>query len=142
MVNALKSTSVAVRGVRYELEGAAHLIRNGDEVVEVSRKFLPGLRGGTDFDIVVLKDGKELFYQLKSTRSSFRSPLVDNTVSWISKVGESLKITAREAITGDRIRFVVPNLGDIPPSLRNANGTAIAIKDLPDIPVQIIPITP
>jgi hypothetical protein len=146
MVAALKSARPSSRGIRYELEGAAYLIRNaqpGERVMEVGRKFLPGLKGGTDFDVVFrTADGKEVFYQFKSSYSSFRSPHVKRTKAWVSKVGKHLGITAREAITRGHIQYAVPNLSEIPVKLRNASGNAISLKNLPQIPVKVIPMTP
>jgi hypothetical protein len=143
MVNALKSTRKSVRGVRYELEGAAYLIRNaenGEIVTEVTRRFLPGLKGGTDFDVVVERlDGKEVFYQFKSSYDSFKSPMASKIKAWIGKVGDHLEISAKEVILRGQVRYAVPTFGDVPASLRK--GAAISVKRLPNIPVKKIPFT-
>lgn len=136
LVGALTSKTASVRGVRYELEGAAYLIRNpqpGEAVVEVTRKFLRGKKGGTDFDVVVRRaDGSEVYYQFKSTRGAFGS--FDETQGWVGKALQDLP----PGSTYDQIRFAVPDINMVPPQK-----VAPWFQSLtPIIEVEVIPITP
>jgi len=148
MVDALKSRSVAVRGVRYELEGAAHLIRNGDKVIEVTRRIQVGpLRtDATDIDVVVREGNQLVFYQFKSTRIAFRkekTTMVDVTLAWIAKAAKEMRIPVRDAVSSGRIRYAVPSLDDVPPSVQSRVFDANAIgQGFPAMRIDVIPITP
>ena len=148
LVGALKSTTKSVRGVRYELEGAAHLMRNGDEVVELTKRIQVGpLRSDvTDIDIVI-QDGVELiYYQLKSTRVAFSkegTTMVNATLAWIGKAAKEMKIPMRDAVSSNRIRYAVPSLDVVPPSVQKAVFDENAIgQGFAAMRIDIIPLTP
>ena len=89
-VEMLKVANAQAKGFRYEVEGAAWLLRNGHDVVRLTKKVAVDL-GRTDIDVVV-RDGAEIvYYQMKRSRNAFISgsrnvdEALDKAKAWVAK---------------------------------------------------------
>jgi hypothetical protein len=131
-ISMLKATNAQAKGFRYEIEGAAWLVRNNHNVIELTRRvsvdwkrwFLGSKTGRTDIDVIVEEGGVLLCYQFKRSVEALKS--LDMNKAWVKKVLKEFK----DEENYSRIRYALPNgVNDLTPSIK---GWFEAVGILPD----------
>jgi len=143
-VRRLRSTKVSVasiKGFRYEIEGAAELVRNKKTVVALSKRvnvpwrkgFLGSITGRTDIDVVVEENGQRIYYQFKRTTGAVGSGAegLQDAKAWVTKGLKDLNAKGQY----DRVRYALPNgAADLPNSVETwFNKVGIVTEAIPSL---------
>lgn len=129
-VRLLKSRAVQSLGFRYEVEGAAHLMRSGKNVIELSRKVAQtgSRRIATDIDVVVMDSSMRLvYYQFKRSEAALRSNFNregKGLMGWINKALADLMRRGGE-VSYSQIKIAIP------PGTKIPKAVAERLKALP-----------
>ncbi|MDQ8208061.1 hypothetical protein QEH52_11115 [Coraliomargarita sp. SDUM461003] len=114
-LDTLKSTARGInqtKGYRYEIEGAAELVRQGHNVVEFSKRVnVPwddaaqalGKTGRTDIDVVVSNGADLFYYQFKRSTIALRT--LKHAQAWVTKALLDLD----EVGNYSRVIYAMPN---------------------------------
>jgi hypothetical protein len=117
----LKATNSQAKGFRYEIEGAAWLVRNNHNVVELTRRvsvdwdrwLLGSKTGKTDIDVIVEEGGELICYQFKRSAEALKS--LEMNKAWVTKVLKEFKDEGNYS----RIRYALPNgIDDLTPVIK------------------------
>jgi hypothetical protein len=126
-VETLKNRNIRTLGKRYEIEGAASLARQGHEVHEVTRRVAQtgSKRIATDIDVVVMQNGKPVYYQFKRSEAALRADFNNDArgkglKGWIRKAWGHLRKTEMQEPSWDQIRVAIPPSVIVPGSIREA----------------------
>jgi hypothetical protein len=123
LVSALKNPTQQVKGVRYELETASYIQRNGDNaalmqdfgrapihVVELTRRINPSAAGKTDIDVVLREafdsqTSKLVQIQVKATSNAINT--TRKNIRWVRLARSDLRIAQGGELFPGQIKFVV-----------------------------------
>jgi hypothetical protein len=109
LVLMLKTGNKQAKGFRYELEGAAWLMRRGDDVFELSKKVSVVVTDGadvvrTDIDVVVREGGQFIYYQFKRSKEALGT--LNETKAWVAKAQKALGVPAGNY---SPVKYALPN---------------------------------
>jgi hypothetical protein len=115
LAKALKSASPQVKGIRFELEGAAQLIDNGAAIVQITKKVTANAAeqlAGTDIDVIVREGGSLIYYQFKRSAGALSSlPAVK---LWVKKalldLGPDANYSQIRYALPDNVMFISPTI--------------------------------
>ncbi|MCW0220623.1 MAG: hypothetical protein OJI67_20015 [Prosthecobacter sp.] len=117
----LKTPTAQAKGFRYEVEGAAWLVRNDKEVVELTKRVSVVLETGanavkTDIDVVVREGGSLVYYQFKRSSDAFRygEAGLQGAQAWVKKALKDLGPDADYS----KIKYAVPDEVGVPPRIQ------------------------
>jgi len=125
-VRLLKNRSIQTLGRRYEVEGAAYLVRQNKSVIELSRKVpLAGSRRiDTDIDVVVMEGDKLVYYQFKRSAAALQSKFNSGKKGLMGWIRKALAHLTKEmdgiAVDYSQIRIAIPPGVTIPARIEKA----------------------